>query len=205
MRVSSGHDPAHLAGVDRVAITPALRAHPGPRRARRCRGRGPPGRPMAGAARRADGGSGATSAWRSPARTASRPRPRCLATCSIDAGLDPTVEVGALHRRMGCHGAPRRGSAFPGRGGRVRRQLPELPPRGGDRHQRRDGPSRLLRRSRARCSPISSASCAAWRRTRGSAAASCSQPRDDPGVGCARGSSRRLGRACLTLRPRRRA
>ena len=28
IRVTSGHDPAHLAGVDRVAITPALRAHP---------------------------------------------------------------------------------------------------------------------------------------------------------------------------------
>jgi len=28
IRVISGHDPAHLAGVDRVAITPALRANP---------------------------------------------------------------------------------------------------------------------------------------------------------------------------------
>jgi UDP-N-acetylmuramate--alanine ligase len=29
IRVTEGHDPAHLAGVDRVAISPALRAVPG--------------------------------------------------------------------------------------------------------------------------------------------------------------------------------
>jgi UDP-N-acetylmuramate--alanine ligase len=28
IRAISGHDPAHLSGVDRVAITPALRANP---------------------------------------------------------------------------------------------------------------------------------------------------------------------------------
>ena len=57
IRWAAGHDPSHLDGVERVAITPALRAvpdHPELAAAERARASG---RHLAGAARRADGGA----------------------------------------------------------------------------------------------------------------------------------------------------
>ena len=46
------------------------------------------------------------------------------------AGLDPTVEVGAFIPAWGAIGPAGRRRPIRRRGGRVRRQLPELPPRG---------------------------------------------------------------------------
>ena len=149
VEVITGHDPAHLAGVDRVAITPALRANPDLpelRRRTRCRAAG---RALAGAARRADGGRGAHRPCRH--RDARQVDHHRAARAPPRRDRDGPHRRGRrLHGRVGRQRSGRERGAVRGRGRRVRRQLPELPPGRGHRHQRGDGSPRLLRRSRCR-------------------------------------------------------
>ncbi|MCA1588033.1 MAG: Mur ligase domain-containing protein [Chloroflexi bacterium] len=104
-----GHDASHLAGIDRVAITPALRAVPDHAELAAAIERGIP-----------------VATWEGPP---SRQR---------EAGSDRRGRC--LHRRLGRIGPAGSRSSLRGGGGRVRRQLPELPPRCGHRDQHRDGP-----------------------------------------------------------------
>jgi len=95
IRHVAGHDPAHLDGIDRVAITPAIRAVPGHRELTAALERGIPvstwqellGELM-GAAGRV--GIGVTGTHGKSTTTA------LLGHLLAAGGLDPTVEVGAL-------------------------------------------------------------------------------------------------------------
>jgi UDP-N-acetylmuramate--alanine ligase len=99
---SIGHDPAHLAGIDRVAITPALRVCPDLAELRAAHDRGLPviawqallGELMAdpsriGLAVAGTHGKSTTTA--------------VLGHLLVDAGLDPTVEVGAYMPEWGAN------------------------------------------------------------------------------------------------------
>ena len=147
IRILSGHDPAHLEGVERVAITPALRAVPDLPELVAAHERGLPvvtWQAVLGELMTAEGriGLAVTGTHGKSTTTA------LLGHLLISAGHGPDRGGRRLHRSMGSHRPPRQRSTVPGGGRRVRRQLPELPPGRGDRHQRGDGSPRLLRRSR---------------------------------------------------------
>ena len=106
-----GHDPAHLAGVDRVAITPALRALPHHAELATADAAGVPvqtwqallGELMAVPGRI---GIGVTGTHGKSTTTA------LLGHLLIAAGLDPTVEVGAFITDWGASVRPGEGRPF---------------------------------------------------------------------------------------------
>jgi UDP-N-acetylmuramate--alanine ligase len=111
IRVIHGHDPAHLEGVDRVAITPALRSvpHHDELAAAEARGIGVLtwqallGELMAAPERI---GLGVTGTHGKSTTTA------LLGHLLIEAGLDPTVEVGAFIPAWGASVRPGGGAPF---------------------------------------------------------------------------------------------
>ena len=95
IRIVAGHDPAHLAGVDRVAISPALRAVPDHAELAAAAAAGLPivtWQALLGELMAAPGriGIGVTGTHGKSTTTA------LLGHLLIVAGLDPTVEVGAF-------------------------------------------------------------------------------------------------------------
>jgi UDP-N-acetylmuramate--alanine ligase len=110
IRVLPGHDPAHLAGIERVAITPALRANPDLPELVAAQAAGLPVVPwqvILGELMAAPGriGLAVTGTHGKSTTTA------LLGHLLIAAGLDPTVEVGAFMAGWGAtvrpgHGAP---------------------------------------------------------------------------------------------------
>jgi len=108
---AAGHDPAHLDGVDRVAITPALRALPHHAELEAAEDLGLPvatwqallGELMAEPGRV---GVGVTGTHGKSTTTA------MLGHLLVEAGLDPTVEVGALIRAWGASVRPGSGAPF---------------------------------------------------------------------------------------------
>ena len=110
IRWSTGHDPAHLTGIERVAITPALRSHPNLPELLAAGEAGLPvvpwqallGELMADPRRI---GLAVTGTHGKSTTTA------LLGHLLVDGGLDPTVEVGAFIADWGAtvragHGAP---------------------------------------------------------------------------------------------------
>jgi UDP-N-acetylmuramate--alanine ligase len=111
IRILSGHDPAHLAGVERVAITPALRAVPDLPELVAANERGLPvvtWQRVLGELMAAEGriGLAVTGTHGKSTTTA------LLGHLLIAAGLDPTVEVGALMKDWGATVRPGRGAPF---------------------------------------------------------------------------------------------
>ena len=111
VRYVSGHDPAHLGGVDRVAITPAIRAAPNHVEltvAERLGMAVAPWQALLGELMSAPGrlGVGVTGTHGKSTTTA------LLGHLLIEAGLDPTVEVGAFIHAWGASVRPGNGSAF---------------------------------------------------------------------------------------------
>ena len=101
IRVVEGHDPGHLAGVDRVAISPALRAVPGHAELAAAAASGLPivtWQALLGELMAAPGriGVGVTGTHGKSTTTA------LLGHLLIAAGLDPTVEVGAFIEGWGA-------------------------------------------------------------------------------------------------------
>ncbi|HEX7196538.1 MAG TPA: cyanophycin synthetase [Candidatus Limnocylindria bacterium] len=84
IRYAAGHDPAHLAGIDRVAISPALRSVPDHTELSAAIERGLP-----------------VVTWQS-----------LLGHLLVVAGLDPTVEVGAFIGAWGASVRPGAGAPF---------------------------------------------------------------------------------------------
>jgi UDP-N-acetylmuramate--alanine ligase len=111
IRFLSGHDPAHLDGVERVAITPALRAVPDLPELVAAHERGLPvvtwqallGELMTGEGRI---GLAVTGTHGKSTTTA------LLGHLLISAGLDPTVEVGAFIAPWGATVRPGNGAPF---------------------------------------------------------------------------------------------
>ncbi|HET7581961.1 MAG TPA: UDP-N-acetylmuramate--L-alanine ligase [Candidatus Limnocylindria bacterium] len=111
IRVISGHDPAHLDGVERVAITPALRAVPDLPELVAARERGLPivtWQHVLGELMSAEGhiGLAVTGTHGKSTTTA------LLGHLLIAAGMDPTVEVGAYLREWGATVRPGVGAPF---------------------------------------------------------------------------------------------
>jgi len=111
VRVLRGHDPAHLGGVERVAITPALRADPELPELLAARAAGLPVVPwqaLLGELMAAEGriGLAVTGTHGKSTTTA------LLGHLLIAAGLDPTVEVGALMPAWGATVRPGGGAPF---------------------------------------------------------------------------------------------
>jgi UDP-N-acetylmuramate--alanine ligase len=111
IRLLTGHDPAHLEGVERVVITPALRAVADHAELAAARGRGLPvetwqrllGEMMATPPRL---GLAVTGTHGKSTTTA------LLGHLLVAAGLDPTVEVGAYIDAWGASVRRGRGEAF---------------------------------------------------------------------------------------------
>jgi UDP-N-acetylmuramate--alanine ligase len=111
IRVISGHDPAHLQGVERVAITPALRAKPDLPELVAARDHGLPVVPwqaLLGEMMAAPGriGLAVTGTHGKSTTTA------LLGHLLIAAGMDPTVEVGAFMADWGASVRPGGGAPF---------------------------------------------------------------------------------------------
>jgi UDP-N-acetylmuramate--alanine ligase len=111
IRVISGHDPAHLQGVERVAITPALRANPDLPELVAAREHGLPVVPwqaLLGEMMAAPGriGLAVTGTHGKSTTTA------LLGHLLIAAGMDPTVEVGAFMADWGASVRPGGGAPF---------------------------------------------------------------------------------------------
>ena len=109
--IISGHDPAHLAGVDRVAITPALRANPDLPELAAAQAAGIPivtWQALLGELMAAEGhiGLAVTGTHGKSTTTA------LLGHLLVSAGLDPTVEVGAFIPAWGATVRPGGGAAF---------------------------------------------------------------------------------------------
>ncbi|HET6745381.1 MAG TPA: UDP-N-acetylmuramate--L-alanine ligase [Candidatus Limnocylindria bacterium] len=109
--IISGHDPAHLAGVERVAITPALRAVPGLPELVAANDQGLPvvsWQHILGELMEAEGriGLAVTGTHGKSTTTA------LLGHLLIAAGLDPTVEVGAFINAWGATVRPGVGAPF---------------------------------------------------------------------------------------------
>jgi len=109
--VLSGHDPAHLAGVDRVAISPAVRVHPDlPELAAALEAGIPvvPWQALLGELMAAPGriGLAVTGTHGKSTTTA------LLGHLLISAGMDPTVEVGAFIPAWGATVRPGAGAPF---------------------------------------------------------------------------------------------
>src|SRR5687768_3603111 len=105
------HDPAHLAGIDRVAISPAVRAAPGHSELEAAEARGIPvltWQAMLGELQAAPGriGLAVTGTHGKSTTTA------LLGHLLIVAGLDPTVEVGAFMAPWGASVRAGRGAPF---------------------------------------------------------------------------------------------
>jgi UDP-N-acetylmuramate--alanine ligase len=111
VRIIAGHDPAHLAGVERVAITPALHANPELPELMAARGaRLPivPWQQILGELMAAEGriGLAVTGTHGKSTTTA------LLGHLLEVAGLDPTVEVGAFVPAWGASVRPGGGAPF---------------------------------------------------------------------------------------------
>jgi UDP-N-acetylmuramate--alanine ligase len=111
IRVLAGHDPAHLAGVDRVAITPAIRAVPGHAELAAAEAAGLPVVPwqaLLGELMAAPGrlGLAVTGTHGKSTTTA------LLGHLLITAAMDPTVEVGAFMAAWGATVRPGGGAPF---------------------------------------------------------------------------------------------
>jgi UDP-N-acetylmuramate--alanine ligase len=109
--ILTGHDPAHLAGVDRVAITPALRAVPDLPELLAAQQQGLPvvtWQAVLGELMAAEGriGLAVTGTHGKSTTTA------LLGHLLIVAGLDPTVEVGAFMEAWGATVRPGLGAPF---------------------------------------------------------------------------------------------
>ena len=106
-----GHDPAHLAGVDRVAITPAIRALPDHAELAAAEATGIPvltWQALVGELMAAPGriGVGVTGTHGKSTTTA------LLGHLLVAAGMDPTVEVGAFIGEWGASVRAGEGSPF---------------------------------------------------------------------------------------------
>ena len=111
IRIHSGHDPAHLDGVDRVAITPALRSVPDLPELVAAHERGLPvvtWQHVLGELMAAEGriGLAVTGTHGKSTTTA------LLGHLLIAAGMDPTVEVGAFMKDWGATVRPGSGAPF---------------------------------------------------------------------------------------------
>jgi UDP-N-acetylmuramate--alanine ligase len=111
IRIAAGHDPKHLEGVDRVAITPALRAVPGLPELVAARERQLPvvsWQAILGELMAAEGriGLAVTGTHGKSTSTA------LLGHLLIVANLDPTVEVGAFIPAWGATVRPGKGTPF---------------------------------------------------------------------------------------------
>ncbi|HEX2195020.1 MAG TPA: UDP-N-acetylmuramate--L-alanine ligase [Candidatus Limnocylindria bacterium] len=109
--VIAGHDPSHLAAVERVAITPALRANPDLAELVDATQRGLPVQPwqaLLGEMMAAPGrvGLAVTGTHGKSTTTA------LLGHLLIAAGMDPTVEVGAFMPAWGASVRPGHGAPF---------------------------------------------------------------------------------------------
>ena len=111
IRYVAGHDAAHLEGIDRVAITPAIRSLPHHDELAAAEARGIPAQPwqaLLGELMRAPNriGVGVTGTHGKSTTTA------LLGHLLVESGLDPTVEVGAFIRAWGASVRPGDGAAF---------------------------------------------------------------------------------------------
>ncbi|HET7521577.1 MAG TPA: UDP-N-acetylmuramate--L-alanine ligase [Candidatus Limnocylindria bacterium] len=111
IRIQLGHDPAHLAGVERVVISPALRVVPDLPELVAAQGQGLPvvtWQHVLGELMAAEGRIGlAVSGTHGKSTTTA-----LLGHLLIAAGMDPTVEVGAFMAEWGATVRPGTGAPF---------------------------------------------------------------------------------------------